>query len=935
MTAKEQFNGDLGFNGANLRMDPSLLPAGMLSDAANYRFRDGKMICRKGVAKLAWSNRLASVDKMQPFGTVHGAAVFSDPTSREWVMVAADNVVYRCRPHNPSNSVPLPAGVKIRSRVNFVQAFSKLYMLRGKFLPTLVMNDLDKGFEDAIPHFDITKTYHKDDEMAYGPFNPVGFTITPVTITHVAATATATAPGHAMKDGYVVTVAGAVQAPYNGTFAIQNTTSDTFDYVMASDPGVDATTGTAFSAAVGLSRNGLIVTAVMSGQHGLVTGADVTIQGAAEAEFNGRFNVTVIDPKIFTFEAAGSTVVGSGSPKVSSMANHWAAIGSQRTLTALSTDGTGKVTATTSVAHGFQNGDSVTITGVTPAVYNGTWTINAAAGSTFTFPGTIGWGAGTVFGTVRNNTIVVTGENPEAHSESWRQIYNVVPNADDGLFANNRLALITAWTPGNVGYDTTSSYTKSDFIVALNFADETHFYFQNEFRINQGSEDELVQLQKFGDSTVVALKGRSWGILNNFTGDLSGMSLDMRGTEYGLSANACSVNVGENVYWLAEKRGVVSLRQTEQGKVQSVDLPLSNEIQPLIDRINWLYVQKARMAYWDNKLYVAVPLDDAKQTPPPINYGVILVNGTPDPVLFQDDAGLAYEIAGGESLVIPATTEIWWMGDSSGHGIVPGGWAFHGSITLNSDLVLVYDGTNTYLPALEGVNNTILIYDFLTQQWTPRDTGSALTVKEFFKAHYNGVERLFFVSEDGFINIMEESLGEDDVADTLSVSGVRFDPIEYRWLTRGYKSDTGNFQRTMEALVTMETWAPSFSIRLIYDGVNENQALDADGNTVRTKDRTKYYRPFDADDYDPTNANDDHAIPYRKDYSVPLAADGISLGKGGVVMDLLQETTEGFNVTARLGRSVQIEGVTTEGLMNVKSIEVTALRRQQRKGTQA
>lgn len=68
--------------------------------------------------------------------------------------------------------------------------------------------------------------------------------------------------------------------------------------------------------------------------------------------------------------------------------------------------------------------------------------------------------------------------------------------------------------------------------------------------------------------------------------------------------------VGGNVYFYASKRGVVSLAQTEQSKVRGVDLPLSEPIQPLIDRIDPRHEDKIRLAYWDNKLYVACPIDD-------------------------------------------------------------------------------------------------------------------------------------------------------------------------------------------------------------------------------------------------------------------------------------------------------------------------------------
>lgn len=68
------------------------------------------------------------------------------------------------------------------------------------------------------------------------------------------------------------------------------------------------------------------------------------------------------------------------------------------TLTTLTTGATS--TATTSGAHGFGTGDVVTIAGVTPSGYNGSWAI-ATVPSTTTFTIYLGTslGAGSVFGT--------------------------------------------------------------------------------------------------------------------------------------------------------------------------------------------------------------------------------------------------------------------------------------------------------------------------------------------------------------------------------------------------------------------------------------------------------------------------------------------------------------------------------------------------------
>jgi hypothetical protein len=69
-------------------------------------------------------------------------------------------------------------------------------------------------------------------------------------LTRVGTTATfTTAQPHGLSIGQAVVIAGATQAPYNGTFAVASVPSPTlFTYVMSSDPGSSATGSYAFGA---------------------------------------------------------------------------------------------------------------------------------------------------------------------------------------------------------------------------------------------------------------------------------------------------------------------------------------------------------------------------------------------------------------------------------------------------------------------------------------------------------------------------------------------------------------------------------------------------------------------------------------------------------------------------------------------------------------
>lgn len=191
--------------------------------------------------------------------------------------------------------------------------------------------------------------------------------------------------------------------------------------------------------------------------------------------------------------------------------------------------------------------------------------------------------------------------------------------------------------------------------------------------------------------------------------------------------------------------------------------------------------------------------------------------------------------------------------------------------------------TATVQHVITGANNAVLVFDFLRQRWAGYDQtkGRDLAVQDWIKHTYLGSVRLFFIGADGFLNLYEEGF-EDELPDESDAVSIQ--PIEDELLTRGYSFDTTQPKRFTKANLQIHTWAPKYSVTAELDGVNEVKALAAD--IVRS--RTAYSRPWDAVDWDPTNANDDHNTPYREDYSVPLA-EPIASGAIANAVDYLLE----------------------------------------------
>jgi hypothetical protein len=874
----KQLDGDELFLGVDLRDARTLAPA-LLNDARNLRFTDFVPQTRKGVIKPGWANRVDATasDVINAWGTIYGAGTFRDPDSRAWGLLAADGGAYRLLPYNQAVSIALPTGVRLLGPVTFCQAFDNVYCFRGRFLAPLRMTDFDTGWEDIVTHWDSSAATAVNGEVAYGPFQDV----------------------------------------------------DT------------------------MTSAGNTVTVVTAVPHGYITGADITHMGANQSPYNVRANITVIDELTYTFPFAGSgTSPATGTIKASNMIQYWKALGTLLTLTTLTSSST---TATaTKTAHGFTTGQSVTIAGASPSAYNGTYviTVTDVDHFTYTFAGGTTPATGTI--TARNNAVTVAGHSPDTNPNDWTRVWNILPNADNALYINNRMLVPTAYEPSSADNYATfngGSYKKKDYVVATDYLDDVHFDFSNEFRINQGSADEIVDLAKFNESTVVVWKDASWGVLSNVAFSLTQLSLDFRNTEYGLAARGAWTLAGSDLYFTATKRGVVSVRQSENGKLIGVDLPLSAPIQRLIDRIDWTLGEGIRMANWDSKLYCAVPMSDGVQ----LDTTRIVVSGAGDAIMdgtyVQTTAAalhlggtepVLYALENGNLIFRPLGGSDWRMSTQDGEGGVlysapqpTGPW----SIVRGNSYGATPPAPAAAYPTATATRNTILVYDLVAAAkgntnlltvygWTPRDTGSAICPVEFFKMPLDRQERLFFAGADGFVNLMEESYDGDEISMPGTTSGLGREPIACYALTRAYLKTDTRLSKPVNGSLVIQTLAPNYSANMIFSGVNKKTVLATD----ETRDNTRYFRPWDAAAWDPTNTNDDHDTPDREDYSIDLPAGGLSLGAGGVQVDRFQEVIHNLRLNGRQGRSFQVEVTNTAGRIKLLAVVMETTTGRERKG---
>lgn len=185
-----------------------------------------------------------------------------------------------------------------------------------------------------------------------------------------------------------------------------------------------------------------------------------------------------------------------------------------------------------------------------------------------------------------------------------------IPSSDTGIYFQNRLLIPHS----------------RDLISCSDFLNITRYQpVLASFRINQGSADKLVALHKFDSSTIICLKESSIYMVRNVAGNLMDVILDELTNAYGCASAKSVTSVGRDVWFLSEKRGVCSLGITDSGRVQGKDTPISETIQPLIDRINYNHKEKVASAFFNNRFYLSCPLDNALDPDGNASNNVVLV----------------------------------------------------------------------------------------------------------------------------------------------------------------------------------------------------------------------------------------------------------------------------------------------------------------------
>lgn len=150
-----------------------------------------------------------------------------------------------------------------------------------------------------------------------------------------------------------------------------------------------------------------------------------------------------------------------------------------------------------------------------------------------------------------------------------------------------------------------------DEIVASDIMDpDTFDVIGNQFRPSAGQSDYTVSLKPFTQDSLVIFNRKSIHLMAGVSGSLADVKTNVVTTEIGCSARKSVVQIANKLYFLSDQ-GIYSVEFLDEYNLRGTGTPISETIQPYIDRINQDYAHLSVGVYFNNRLWMAVPLDSS------------------------------------------------------------------------------------------------------------------------------------------------------------------------------------------------------------------------------------------------------------------------------------------------------------------------------------
>ena len=242
------------------------------------------------------------------------------------------------------------------------------------------------------------------------------------------------------------------------------------------------------------------------------------------------------------------------------------------------------LTVTTAGTSGYSVGDTVTVRSITNS-------------TTFTFV--------TDKANATNKTATV--EKPVSIGLGFTHM----PAPEFGIYHQRRLVVPYRYDiTGSSGSATITDRKILDEALFSDILDQnTYDRVYGQFRFNAGEADFIVGFHSFSDDQLVVFNRNSIHTVKNSLSLANSVSQVIT-SDIGCLARKSIQQIGNKLMFLSDN-GVYALDFVDLYNLRGQDVPLSASIQGTIERINQNHADKAVSVYFDNRYYLAVPLDNS------------------------------------------------------------------------------------------------------------------------------------------------------------------------------------------------------------------------------------------------------------------------------------------------------------------------------------
>jgi hypothetical protein len=347
-------------------------------------------------------------------------------------------------------------------------------------------------------------------------------------------------------------------------------------------------------------------------EHGLTVNASVVIAGLTGGTSpNGTFSVaTIVDQDSFTFVASGISTSTTFVTTVATMTDGFTlSPGGVYTQPQVFVSTTGTVTS--GVVSLTVSGNTTISKGDTIVVYETNIpTFSAISGQSFEVSSASSTNISFI-APVANLASIPGAQQIEIGGRfSVGGGFMHQPGAPWATYFQRRLFVPFYYDQsGTFSAPVYTSRKISDEIAVSDLLDTTTFdQIENQFRITGGTADYVVAMHGFYEDSLVVLNRNSIHLVAQTQGSLSDTVVKELTGEVGCLARKTVVMQANNMLFLADE-GIYGLTFLNDYNLRGTEEPLSKNIQPYIDRINKNLAGESVAVYFNNRYYIAVPLD--------------------------------------------------------------------------------------------------------------------------------------------------------------------------------------------------------------------------------------------------------------------------------------------------------------------------------------